>query len=346
MGQFAIVEETKPILFADYAEEWLTTSVEVRCKPSTVEEYGVVYQMHLKPVFGAKALRDITRGDVRQFLAGKLEQGLSRARVQGLLAVLRSLLSTAAEDGHVPANPAARMGRLFNKQQRKEIRPLTKEELALFLRTAREYDPAHYPFFLLLARTGMRLGEALALKWEDIDFHGCFIEVRRSRRRGRLSTPKSNKGRRVDTSRQLRETLHVLLETRKEEAWRKGWEQVPEWVFCDEKGTMLNETTIRCSVFHSLLHRAGLRRIRLHDLRHTYASLLIQQGESLVYIKEQLGHHSIKITVDTYGHLVPGGNRQAVDRLDEDPQSPVPSNHPQPIRNLSQDHDAALSEHA
>jgi integrase len=65
-----------------------------------------------------------------------------------------------------------------------------------------------------------------------------------------------------------------------------------------------------------LLKKAGLPRIRIHDLRHTLASLLIQQGESLAYIKEQMGHHSIKMTVDTYGHLVPGGNKAAVDRLD------------------------------
>jgi integrase len=65
-----------------------------------------------------------------------------------------------------------------------------------------------------------------------------------------------------------------------------------------------------------LLAKAGFPSLRIHDLRHTFASLLIQQGESLAYVKEQLGHHSIRITVDTYGHLVPGGNRQAVDKLD------------------------------
>jgi integrase len=65
-----------------------------------------------------------------------------------------------------------------------------------------------------------------------------------------------------------------------------------------------------------ILAKAGLRQVRIHDLRHTFASLLIQQGESLAYVKDQLGHHSIRITVDTYGHLVPRGNRQAVDKLD------------------------------
>ncbi len=74
---------------------------------------------------------------------------------------------------------------------------------------------------------------------------------------------------------------------------------------------------MRNRVFYRCLDRAELRRVRFHDLRHTFASLLIQQGESLVYVKDQLGHHSIQITVDTYAHLVPGGNRQAVDQLDD-----------------------------
>ena len=81
-------------------------------------------------------------------------------------------------------------------------------------------------------------------------------------------------------------------------------------------GTQLDPSNLR-KVFYKLLTDAKLRRVRFHDLRHTFASLLIQQGESLAYIKEQMGHSSIKVTVDTYGHLVPGGNRQAVDKLDE-----------------------------
>ncbi len=91
---------------------------------------------------------------------------------------------------------------------------------------------------------------------------------------------------------------------------------MPAWVFASTKGTALDSANIR-HLFHRVLRKAGLRRIRFHDLRHTYASLLIQQGESLAYVKEQLGHSSISVTVDVYGHLVPGGNRAAVDRLDE-----------------------------
>jgi integrase len=88
-------------------------------------------------------------------------------------------------------------------------------------------------------------------------------------------------------------------------------------MFCSEHGGLLHPHNLRDRIFYGLLKKAGLRQVRFHDLRHTFASLLLQQGESPVYVKEQLGHSSIQITVDCYGHLIPGGNKQAVDRLDE-----------------------------
>jgi integrase len=323
LGDFSLLEEqAKPVRFADYAVGWFETSAAVRCKPSTVEDYERVYTLHLRPVFGIQQLHEVSRERVKQLLAEKLTSGLSRSRVLVILNVLSAILNSAVEDGYLSTNPTVRLGRIIRAKKGlpdTEIHPLTKEELSLFLATLREHFPASYPLFLLLARTGLRFGEALALKWHDIDFHGSFIEVKRSWRRKRLSTPKSGKGRRVDMSTQLKETLEALLSTRKEEAWRRNWEHVPEWVFCNADGQILIEMTVRKYVFYPALSRSGLRHIRIHDLRHTFASLLIQQGESLAYVKEQMGHHSIKITVDTYGHLVPGGNRHAVDRLDDLP---------------------------
>jgi integrase len=91
----------------------------------------------------------------------------------------------------------------------------------------------------------------------------------------------------------------------------------PEWLFCNETGNMLDADNLRHRVFYRLLERTGLRRIRLHDLRHTFATRLLMNGESPAYVKEQMGHSSIQVTVDLYCHWIPGSNRQAVDRLDE-----------------------------
>jgi integrase len=121
----------------------------------------------------------------------------------------------------------------------------------------------------------------------------------------------------------LSQTFKALCTERQLETAANGWKDVPEWVFCSETGGLLDPDNLRKRVFQVLLKKAGLRRIRFHDLRHTFASLLLQQGESPVYVKEQMGHSSIQVTVDLYGHLIPGGNKQAVDRLDQRPEKTV-----------------------
>jgi integrase len=217
-------------------------------------------------------------------------------------------------------NPAARIGRFLRDRgdPARRIDPLTAEEEARLLGLARHSYPRHFSLLLCALRTGMRLGELLGLQWGDIDFQGRFIEVRRSLvEGGRIELPKNGKIRRVDLSLLLGETLEKLRVRRAEEALAKGWKQVPEWVFCNEEGRPIWKSDFERRVFHKALEKAGLRRIRFHDLRHTFASRLLQNGESIVYVKDQLGHHSIKVTVDVYGHLVPGANKAAVDRLDQ-----------------------------
>jgi integrase len=178
---------------------------------------------------------------------------------------------------------------------------------------------------------GMREGELIALKPVDFDFNGRFIEVRRTFYRGRITPPKGNEPQRVDMSIQLTNALDELIGKRKAEALTRELEKpiaerrkseevinavMEGWLFTTPVGTQLDPSNLR-KVFHALLTKAELRRVRFHDARHTYATLLIQQGENLAYVKDQLGHSSIQITVDIYGHLLPGGNRQAVDRLDD-----------------------------
>ena len=322
LGQFEIKEEkpNTPTL-NDYAKQWLDTYAAVHCKPATHNRYSRDYNLHVAPVFGAKLLTAITRQDVKQLIADKRQSGLAWKSVLNIIIPLRTMLNHAVEDGLLVANPATRVGR-FNKrptEPREDLNPFTRDELRIFLDTARQHFPHAYPFFLTLARTGLRLGEIVALQWGDIDWYGRFIEVRRSycRTSKTLLTPKSGKARRVDMSQQLTETLKALLVERKKETLQKGWGEVPPWVFVSETGTRVQGDNIRHRVFYPVLKKAGLRHIRLHDLRHTFASLLIQQGESLAYVKEQMGHHSIQVTVDIYGHLVPGGNKTAVDRLDD-----------------------------
>jgi integrase len=134
---------------------------------------------------------------------------------------------------------------------------------------------------------------------------------------GKINLTKSGKVRKVDVSDALLAALLDLRRNRKEALLAQGKNELPAtaWIFENEEGGFQDMKNLKKRHFQKCLGKAGLRRIRFHECRHTFASLLIQNGESLTYVKEQLGHSSIKITVDVYGHLVPGANRQAVNRL-------------------------------
>ena len=304
--------------FEDYATAWHRDG-EAHRKASTHRFYGFNLKLHINPVLGAKRIAAISRADCRHLVSTCRSQGLKVASINGVQRTLSAVLSQAVDDGLLPANPAFRMGKHLRKgdEPRKVIQPFTREEAQRFLETVSTGWPEYYAFFLCALRTGMRLGELLGLQWADIDFAGRFIEVRRSIVSGVLTTPKSSKRRRVDLSQQLAATLHARLVEAKAAMLKAGNDTLGPWVFSNRDGQPLDGDNVRRRVFQPALTKAKLRHVRIHDLRHTYASLLIQQGESLAYVRDQMGHSSIQVTVDVYGHLVPGSNRAAVDRLDD-----------------------------
>jgi integrase len=317
-GELQIAPEKKIPTFGEYARKWLDGYGETHLKYSTWKSYGLVLKNHLA-TFNDRPIDQITRAEIKEMIYEKLKSSLAPNSVKNIKNILSGILSHALEDGLLLANPVSRLGKLIKTKERKaDVTPLTREEARDFLEAMAKHYPRYYPFFLCALRTGLRLGELLALEWGDIDFRGGFIEVRRAYTKGGISTPKNGRIRRVDMSRQLSETLQTLQTERKRESLARGWGELPELVFVNEAGRMINSFNLRPRAFHGALAKAGLRRIRIHDLRHTFASMLIQNGESLAYVKDQLGHGSISITVDTYGHLVSGANRGAVDKLDDD----------------------------
>jgi integrase len=316
-GELQIAPEKNIPTFGEYVRNWLDTYGETHLKYSTVKGYDSIMRIHLGPLMD-RQIDQIARTEIKDLIYTKLKDGLAPATVSRIKALISGVLSHALEDSLISANPASRLGRQIKGKDRKaDINPLTREEAKALLETAAEHYRRYYPFFLCALRTGMRLGELRGLEWGDLDFQSGFIEVRRAYVKGQITTPKNHKVRRVDMSPQLAETLKELRTERKREALAKGWSEVPERVFVNEAGQVIDEWNLRARVFYKALTKAGLRRIRIHDLRHTYASQLIQNGESLAYVRDQLGHKSIQITVDIYGHLVPGANRQAVAKLDD-----------------------------
>lgn len=325
---------SKRLTFKEYAEQWLETSAKGNIKDSTYEEYERSLKVHLYPLFQSKPLVKVTREMVRQMIAVKKKAGLSRSTIRNILAPMRGMYNQAIEDGKAHINPGAMMGKHNKKSSdalESKINPLTREESQILLDKA-EKDLAHYhPLFLCAARTGIREGELIALKGTDLDFTNRLVEVQRNLSRGKITLPKNGKTRKVDMSKQLTAVLNELLSRKRAASLRKEMEKpagerrdaadvvnevMEGCLFTTPKGARLEPSNLR-KVFNKLLTDAKLRRVRFHDLRHSFATSLIEQGDSLTYVRDQMGHSSIKVTVDTYGHLVPGGNRQAVDKLDE-----------------------------
>ena len=353
--RLAEIEETdkaRPLTgtLQEYGEWWLVNHAKHTVKLSTYEEYSRCLKQHVYPTLGGRAFRKVAPKQIRELISVKQSEGLTQASIRNILAPIRGMYNLALTDGDVSRNPASRMGKFNSKRFHSEpINPLCRQEVQALLDHALECSPEHYPLFLSALRTGLRMGELIGLKAVDLDFNGWFINVARTFYRGRITLPKSGKARRVDMSKQLAATLKELLSRRRAKALQDELQKpaqerrdaatvvnevMGDWLFQTpviarsalakrrrpefggRGGTQVDPSNLR-KIFNRVLTDAKLRRVRFHDLRHTYASLLIQQGESLAYVKEQMGHSSIKITVDTYGHLVPGGNRQAVDKLDE-----------------------------
>jgi len=331
LGRPLLGEEEKPPLptlrrfFRRFEDEHLATAV----RETTRLSYKNSFEKYILPALGGTRLDEITRSQVKSFVASLLqkmvgpegkEKHLARPSIRIILSELCALLNHALEDGLIQHNPARRLGKFYKQaeQRHKEIEPLTAEEVPAFLTAVLERNGSrsHYPLFLCAIHTGLRSGELAALKWGDIDWNGKFLTVRRSYVRGKvIEKTKTDKVHRVDISDSLLTALKELRHNRRQEWLKGGRNEIPEWVFCNREGNPADMHNVKNRHFFKCLEKAGLRRIRFHDLRHTFASLLIQNGESLAYVKDQLGHSSIKLTVDVYGHLVPGANREAVNRL-------------------------------
>jgi integrase len=336
LGDMAFLRDGgRPVpTFRSYAEEWLGTYAEVECKPSTKRSYEQILRLHVTPRFGQKKLTDINRSEVKRFMAElslathEVSQAIvpkfAKNTLRLIVCALRTVLNAAVEDGIIESNPASRVGK-FAKSEKpaRKASAMTRDEAEKFLMGVTEVCPEWHPFFLTALRAGLRKGELIALKWGDLQFGegpedpNRYILVQRNYSHGRFTTPKSKKPRRVDLSKQLRAELLDVRDARLLAAMMEGKTSIADdLVFPSRAGTVVKPDNIVPRYMEPALETGGLRRFRFHDLRHTFGSLLIQDGASLTYVKEQMGHSSIQITVDTYGHLIPGADIAWVDRLD------------------------------
>ena len=300
----------------DYAIHWLDSYIKGLRRESTYDRYSGMLKKYILPRIGNMTLDSIKRKHVKNLLLDLYNEGLSKSSVSLVNNIIGGIMNHAIDEELIEVNPTSGIIKLLNLNRTKRIliEPLTSDEVSLILKTCLENFHKNYPFFLTSFRTGMRLGELLALEWSDVDWNGMFIKVRKSYKLGKIGPTKSGKERRVDMSDQLYGELKMLHRIQLRDAFKKGKKKIK--IIFHHNGNYIEQHTMR-KIFKSIHQKAGIKVIRLHDIRHTFASLLLSAGYSPVYVKEQLGHHSIQITVDTYGHLIPGSNREAVNSLDD-----------------------------
>ncbi len=280
--------------FADFASRWFREYVEVNTKPSTRHGYDQALKCHLIPFFGRSRLSEIGTEDIERFKTEKRRAGLSPKTINTRLSVLRRCLDTAHEWGYLSTLPRFK----WLKVPPPSFDHLAPSESARLL--AASASSRWHLVVRCALRTGMRLGELLALRWEDVDLERRRIVVCRALSAGVVCSPKNNRTRFVPLTSDLAEALAA--------AQPEG-----EYVFTGILGAPRCIYTAE-EALKRICKRAGLRGIGWHVLRHTFASQLASEGVPLRLVQQLLGHSTIVMT-ERYAHLAPSVLDQVVEVL-------------------------------
>jgi integrase len=310
---------TSKITVAEFLDHWFADVASHTLRPRTLESYEYLLRRHIKPALGEIRLTQLRPDHLQKFYSQKLEAKLSPRTVQYLHAVLHRSLKQAVRWGLIPRNPADLVD--APRPKKKPIRPLNTQQVSLFLKATK--GERLYPLYVLAIFTGMRLGEILGLHWEDVDLEKGQISVTTTlqflKEKGPIfSQPKSQKSRRTIV------IPEAVVEVLKEHKLKQEEEKLlagSKWedfglVFCTSRGTPLSSRNL-LRYFQETLRKVGLPKIRFHDLRHTTATLLLVQGVHPKIVQELLGHSQISVTLDTYSHVMPGLQREAMKKMEE-----------------------------
>jgi integrase len=313
------------LTIGEYLDSWLADSVKGTVKETTYANYAYITHKHISPVLGHVKLKMLTPAHVRSFYGEKARTNLSAATVKKMHVVLRKALSQAVSDGLIPRNAAdgAKPPRVSAPGE--EIKPLGPEECAAFLKASR--GEKLEALYVLALHCGLREGELLALRWEDVYLEAVkpAVLVRRTLTRGEGGrgwvvggSTKSSRGRRVRLTQQAASSLKDHRKRQLEERLRlSGLWQDQGLVFPNETGSPLNPSNLRNRSFKRIKARAGVREdLRFHDLRHTCATLLLSEGVNVKVVSELLGHASVTITLNTYAHVLPDMQDSAADAME------------------------------
>ncbi|MBX5466877.1 MAG: tyrosine-type recombinase/integrase [Firmicutes bacterium] len=303
--------------FAEFYERWLNSVAATRVRDTTVKAYRR-YGAPLIQALGQKPLKSLSPSDFQTVYAQMLMAGRATSTIHHTHVVAHSALDQAVAWGLIPANPTdrAKPPRVTSP----EIVPPTVEELRQLFDAAA--DDRLRALWWLIALTGMRKGEALALKWSDVDWERQVLRITRTvAADGGLRVihdAKTAAGRRTVA---LSPYLLAILKGHQEQQALEQAVSGPEWnaegwIFCSENGTLLWPANVNRR-FRALRSKAGLPdTVRIHDLRHAMATIWLSQGVPVKVVSERLGHANVSITLQIYGHLLPTMQAEAARQMD------------------------------
>ncbi len=270
-------------------------------KPSTQSSYRANLTRYVLPWLREVRLIDLRRGEIQQWLSVLSQTGLSRQTVKNVWAVLSSVLRIAVDWGYIKENPAQGVRRPARQSKTRLFLPTPEQVAEIF---AHLCEPS-YTLGLLLVGTGLRVGEAVGLRWEDIDFKSKTLSVRRDVWHGKIDSPKYTASERVVP------LGPVLAEHLGKKA--KGPER---WVFEGDSGKPLDPHNLARRQLHRVLDRLGLPRFSWHRLRKLHSTYLADLGVAPRVLQGQLGHADAALTLNVYAQVLPESQRRAVESLE------------------------------
>jgi integrase len=312
-----LVVPTK-MTFGDFIEKWLTDAVKPRVQPSTLQSYRHALEANVIPELKDCPLPKLTPLHLQGVIAKMSEKGLKPRTIRYAMSLTNSALRQAMKWRLISVNPAEDLS--LPRLERREMSVPTKEQITKLLEAARA--DSLWPLWRLMVSTGLRPGECLALKWQDIDFDTGRVVVQRalSRVKGegwRVSTPKTNRSRRTVTA--PSNTLSVLRQHRaaQAEARLKAGSSYKNhgFVFANGSGEPLDWSSVRRQHWLPMMKECGLD-LRPYDLRHVHATLLLAEGVPIRAISERLGHFDAGFTLATYTHTMPGTQEAAAEAIE------------------------------
>jgi integrase len=303
---------TGRVKLGHYLRQWLSESARPTLRDSTFVSYRTIVDNHLIPRLGHLQLAKISTQPVEALLNDLLATGLSPRRVQYIHAVLRRALSRAVKAGYLGQNVASLVDP--PRVPHKEIEPMSPSQVREFLAAIR--GDRLEALYVVAVAIGLRQGEALGLRWQDVDFDSRLIhdrvELQRLERQFRIVELKTHRSHRtVAMPQYVVDQLREHRTRQRKERLRLGpaWHQ-SDLVFTTASGLPLDGINVT-KAFQRLLKRAGLPKRRFYDLRHSCATLLLVQGVPARVVMEILGHSQIGLTMNTYTHVVPELGRDA-----------------------------------